>query len=79
VKGPEWLFAHWDVDPRSLESMRKAMGERAMALSRLTLRVLDPGSGSASDIEVAGARRPSPRGGASERFRPGGASDVYRR
>ena len=50
VKDPEWLFAHWDVDPKSLGLMKKAMGERAMALSRLTLRVVDPTNGGASDI-----------------------------
>ena len=50
VKDPEWLFAHWDVDPKVLGEMKKAMGERAMALSRLTLRVVDPTNGGASDI-----------------------------
>lgn len=50
VKDPEWLFAHWDVDPKSLGEMKKAMGERAMALSRLTLRVVDPQNGGSSDI-----------------------------
>ena len=50
VKDPEWLFAHWDVDPKSLGTMKKAMGERAMALSRLTLRVVDPTNGGSSDI-----------------------------
>ena len=50
VKDPEWLFAHWDVDPKSLGKMKKAMGERAMALSRLTLRVVDPTNGGSSDI-----------------------------
>ena len=50
VKDPDWLFAHWDVDPKALDAMKKAMGERAMALSRLTLRVVDPGNGGSSDI-----------------------------
>jgi hypothetical protein len=50
VKDPEWLFAHWDVDPKSLAELKKAMGERALALSRLTLRVLDPKNGGSSDI-----------------------------
>ena len=50
VKDPDWLFAHWDVDPKSLDSMKSGMGERAMALSRLTLRVVDPGNGGSSDI-----------------------------
>ena len=50
VKDPEWLFVHWDVDPGSVESLRKALGERAMALSRMTLRVVDPTNGGSSDI-----------------------------
>lgn len=57
VKDPDWLFAHWDVDPKVLDAMKKSMGERAMALSRLTLRVVDPGNGGSSDILLpAGAR-----------------------
>jgi Domain of unknown function (DUF4912) len=50
VKDPEWLFVHWDVDPASVESLRKSLGERAMALSRMTLRVVDPTNGGSSDI-----------------------------
>jgi Domain of unknown function (DUF4912) len=50
VKDPEWLFVHWDVDPGSVESLRKSLGERAMALSRMTLRVVDPTNGGSSDI-----------------------------
>jgi hypothetical protein len=50
VKDPEWLFAHWDVDLRSLSTLRRDVGERAVALSRLTLRVADPGHGGASVI-----------------------------
>jgi hypothetical protein len=50
VKDPDWLFAHWDVDPESLETMKKSLGERALALSRLTLRVMDPANGGSSDI-----------------------------
>jgi hypothetical protein len=50
VKDPDWLFAHWDVDAKVLDGMKKTMGERAMALSRLTLRVVDPGNGGSSDI-----------------------------
>ena len=45
VKDPEWLFAHWDVDPQSLARVRQELGERASALSRLTLRVTDPHNG----------------------------------
>jgi hypothetical protein len=41
ARDPEWLFTYWDVNPRSFEAIRREMGERAMALSRLTLQVLD--------------------------------------
>jgi len=41
VKDPEWLFAHWDIDASALASMRKELGERAVALARLTLRLSD--------------------------------------
>jgi hypothetical protein len=50
VKDPEWLFAHWDVDPGALAKLRDEVGERAMALSRVTLRVVDTGNGGASVI-----------------------------
>jgi hypothetical protein len=50
VKDPEWLFAHWDVDQRSLSTLRKEVGERAVVLARLTLRVADPGHGGSSVI-----------------------------
>lgn len=50
VKDPEWLFAHWDVDPTSLTTLRDEVGERAFALSRVTLRVVDTGNGGASVI-----------------------------
>ena len=55
VKDPEWLFAHWDVDPQSLARVRQELGERASALSRLTLRVTDPHNGGES-------RHPAARG-----------------
>ena len=48
VKDPEWLFAYWDVDPRSLESLRADLGARASALSQLTLRVFEDRDGGAS-------------------------------
>jgi hypothetical protein len=48
VKDPEWLFAYWDVDPRALESLRADLGERASALSQLTLRVFEDQRGGAS-------------------------------
>jgi hypothetical protein len=41
VKDPEWLFAHWDVSPSTLQRLRDDLGERATALSRLTLRLED--------------------------------------
>jgi hypothetical protein len=57
VRDPEWIFAYWDVKPQALEELAKSLGERALALSRLTLRVVDPVSGGSSDILLpAGAR-----------------------
>jgi len=57
VRDPEWIFAYWDVKPESLEELAKKLGERALALSRLTLRVVDPVSGGSSDILLpSGAR-----------------------
>jgi hypothetical protein len=46
VKDPEWLFAYWDVSARSLADVRSELGDRAAALSRLTLRVTDTVAGS---------------------------------
>lgn len=57
VKDPEWLFAHWDVDPTSLATLRDEVGERAFALSRVTLRVVDTGNGGASVILLPPAAR----------------------
>jgi hypothetical protein len=48
VKDPEWLFAHWDVDPKSLEALRAELGNRASALSQLTLRIFEDKRGGAS-------------------------------
>lgn len=45
VKDPEWIFAHWDVDPRTLEALRSELGGRMVDVSRLTLRMKDPGDG----------------------------------
>lgn len=45
VKDPYWLFAHWDLSPESLTALRAELGERAMALSRLTLRIGDARGG----------------------------------
>ena len=50
VKDPEWLFAHWDVDPDVFAAVKRDLGERAVALSRLTLRVSDPVEGGATTI-----------------------------
>jgi hypothetical protein len=50
VKDPEWLFVHWDVDPRSLDGFRAELGERAVAVSKLTLRIADPTSGGMSVV-----------------------------
>jgi hypothetical protein len=57
VKDPDWIFAYWDVDPKSLEAIGNGVGERAMALARLSLRVADPHHGGSTDILLpAGAR-----------------------
>jgi len=50
VKDPEWLFVHWDVDPRSVDGFRAELGERAVAVSKLTLRIADPTSGGMSVV-----------------------------
>jgi len=50
VRDPEWIFAYWDVSPASMKDLGRSLGERALALSRLTLRVVDPVSGGSSDI-----------------------------
>ena len=71
VKDPEWLFAYWDVDPDIFASLRRDLGERALALSRLTLRVSDPVDGGATIILL-------PKGGARWYFRADGAPRSYR-
>ena len=50
VRDPEWVFAYWDVSAETMKGLARSLGERAFTLSRLTLRVLDPVSGGASDI-----------------------------
>jgi hypothetical protein len=50
VRDPDWIFAYWDVRAESMKDLARALGERAFALSRLTLRVVDPVSGGTSDI-----------------------------
>jgi len=48
VRDPEWLFAYFDVDPGSLAELGRELGERVLALSRLALKVRDPGHGGES-------------------------------
>ena len=50
VKDPEWLFAHWDLDRSSVNGLRQEVGERAVALSKLTLRICDPDNGGMSVV-----------------------------
>jgi hypothetical protein len=50
VKDPEWLFVYWDVDPRSRDALRAEVGDRALAVSKLTLRVADASNGGMSVI-----------------------------
>jgi len=50
VRDPEWIFASWAVNPSALKDLARILGERGLALSRLTLRVQDPVSGGSSDI-----------------------------
>jgi hypothetical protein len=50
VKDPEWLFAYWDLSSFSVDALRRELGERGMALARLTLRITDPGYGGTSII-----------------------------
>ena len=50
VRDPEWIFAYWDVNPSAMKDLARSLGERGLALSRLTLRVHDPVSGGSSDI-----------------------------
>jgi hypothetical protein len=52
VKDPQWLFAHWDVDPAVYAALRGELGDRAAALSRLTLKVTDPEHGGGAVIHL---------------------------
>jgi hypothetical protein len=57
VRDPEWLFAYWDVSPAAMKELARSLGERTLAVSRLTLRITDPVSGGSSDVLLpAGAR-----------------------
>lgn len=71
VKDPEWLFAHWDVNPESVSGLRGELGDRAMALSRLTLRVSDTKNGGESVILL-------PPGARSWYVRTAGGQRAYR-
>jgi hypothetical protein len=71
VKDPEWLFAHWDVDPAVLAALRKEVGERAMALARLTLRLSDARDGGSTVILL-------PRAARAWYIRADGAARSYR-
>jgi uncharacterized protein len=70
VKDPEWLFAHWDVDPAILAALRADLGERALALSRLTLRLSDTVEGGSTIILL-------PKTARSFYIRADGASRSY--
>jgi hypothetical protein len=50
VKDPEWIFVHWDVDSKTLAALRGELGERTMALTRLTLRIVDAEHGGGQTI-----------------------------
>jgi hypothetical protein len=56
VKDPHWLFAHWDVDPRVREELRREKGERVAALARLTLRLTDSSGAGGAVVLPEGAR-----------------------
>jgi hypothetical protein len=57
VKDPYWLFAHWDVAPAVWSALRGQLGERAAALSRLTLKVVDAHQGGGPVILLPGGAR----------------------
>jgi hypothetical protein len=68
VKDPEWLFVYWDVDPRSLDALRSEVGERALAVSKFTLRVADAANGGVNVVLLPpGARSWYVRADASRR------------
>jgi hypothetical protein len=71
VKDPYWLFAHWDLDPASVEKLREEAGERAAALSRLTLKVIDAANGGGRVILL-------PEGARSWYIRADSAPRTYR-
>ena len=57
VRDPGWIFAHWDVSPEAMNELLRTLRERSLALSRLTLRVVDAASGAVDDIALPpGAR-----------------------
>jgi hypothetical protein len=50
VKDPEWVFVHWDVDAKTLAALRAELGERSLALTRMTLRIVDAEHGGGKTI-----------------------------
>ena len=50
VKDPEWVFVHWDIDAKTWGALRAEIGERSMALTRLTLRIVDAEHGGGKTI-----------------------------
>jgi hypothetical protein len=56
VRDPECLFVSWDVDARSLETLRAQVGERVVAASPLTLRVGETGAEGPPVYPPSGAR-----------------------
>jgi len=57
VKDPDWLFAHWDVNPAALAALEAKVGLRVLELSKLTLKVFDPVNGGSTVMLVpAGVR-----------------------
>lgn len=53
ARDPEWLFAHWSVDPDVIRSLGEELGERVAALATLTLRIQDPVNGGSREHLVA--------------------------
>jgi hypothetical protein len=57
VKDPDWLFAHWDVNPTALAALEAEVGLRTLELSKVTLKVFDPVNGGSTVMLVpAGVR-----------------------
>jgi hypothetical protein len=57
ARDPGWIFAYWRIDPAAVRRLGEHLGERSIALSRLTLRIVDPRRGTSDDIPLPpGAR-----------------------